>query len=147
MPNQPFTIDPHAAERLSQEPIIWLGSVRPDQRPHLVPVWFTWDGKEEIAIFSKPGNQKIRNIRQNGQVALALNTADGGDDVVLIEGVAEAPANSTRELQMERPELATAYIEKYDQSMTQMGLSMEAVVQEYSQPILIKLTRVVSWNA
>ena len=34
--------DRHTAQRLSAEPVIWLGTVRPDGRPHNVPVWFAW---------------------------------------------------------------------------------------------------------
>src|SRR5438874_13807045 len=78
----------HIEDRLRTEPIIWLSSVRPDGRPHLVPVWFLWDGKT-ILIFSKPRNQKLRNIEQNPNVMLALEAADQGNDIVIIEGLAE----------------------------------------------------------
>src|SRR5690349_12857681 len=62
----------HTAERLRAEEILWLASVRPDGRPHLVPVWFLWEG-ETILIFSKPENQKIRNLRQNPAVSVSLD--------------------------------------------------------------------------
>jgi PPOX class probable F420-dependent enzyme len=61
----------HALERLQNDIIIWLSTVRPDGRPHLVPVWFLWDG-QTILIFSKP-DQKIRNLRQNPAVMLGLD--------------------------------------------------------------------------
>ena len=32
-------------KRLRANRILWLGSVRPDGRPHLVYVMFLWDGK------------------------------------------------------------------------------------------------------
>ena len=35
------TDDRHTSERLSAEPVIWLGTVRPGGRPHNVPVWPT----------------------------------------------------------------------------------------------------------
>src|SRR3954447_21964825 len=78
----------HIDQRLRNEPIIWLSSVRPDGRPHLVPVWFLWDGAA-ILIFSKPAAQKVRNLSYSPQVMLALDTADEGEDVVLLEGRAE----------------------------------------------------------
>src|SRR5690349_16036956 len=80
--------DPRGAQidaRLRAEPIIWLSSVRPDGRPHLVPVWFWCDGAM-ILIFSKPAAQKVRNLRHNPQVMLALDSADEGEDVVLLAG-------------------------------------------------------------
>jgi len=71
--------DAHRDERLRKDPIIWLSSVRPDGRPHLVPVWFLWYG-ETILIFSQPNAQKIRNLRQNTNVILALDDTKDGDD-------------------------------------------------------------------
>ncbi len=146
MAKQQLTIDPHVAERLRQEPIIWLSSVRPDQRPHLVPVWFVWDGSEAILIVSEPENQKIRNIRQNNHVTLALETAQGGDDVVLIEGDAELVEDETLAFQIAHPTLAVAYIEKYGQKIEQMGQTLESLIMSYRQPIHITLTRIVSWT-
>src|SRR6266567_8780789 len=49
----------HVEQRLREEPIVWFTTVRPDGRPHTVPVWFLWDG-ETFLIFSQPGNLKIR---------------------------------------------------------------------------------------
>ena len=138
MANQQLTVSAHVAERLQKEPIIWLSTVRADGRPHLVPVWFLWDGKEEILIFSKPENQKIRNIRQNNQVALALNSP-AGDDVVFLDGKAEILSQSTSEV------VSQPYIDKYGPTMQEMGWQMEGVAKEYSQVIRITLTRVVSW--
>src|SRR5690242_4125158 len=77
----------HTAERLRAEEILWLASVRPDGRPHLVPVWFLWEG-ETILLFSKPENQKIRNLRQNPAVSVSLDSTKQGDDVTVLEGVA-----------------------------------------------------------
>ena len=56
------TDDRHTAERLSAEPIIWLGTVRPDGRPHNVPVWFAWHDPM-VLIFSMPGTAKVRDVR------------------------------------------------------------------------------------
>jgi PPOX class probable F420-dependent enzyme len=135
-----LAINTHVAERLQKEPIIWLSTVRPNQRPHLVPVWFLWDNNEEILIFSKPENQKIRNIRQNNNVALALEAIDEGGDVVLLDGTAEILSTPSSEV------VSPAYIAKYGQTMQQMGWQAEGMAKEYSQPIRIKLTRVVNWG-
>jgi nitroimidazol reductase NimA-like FMN-containing flavoprotein (pyridoxamine 5'-phosphate oxidase superfamily) len=56
------TDDRHTAQRLSAEPIIWLGTVRPDGRPHNVPVWFTWHDPM-VLIFSMPKTAKVRDVR------------------------------------------------------------------------------------
>ncbi len=86
--------DAHIDHRLRAEPIIWLSTARPDGRPHLVPVWYLWDGRT-ILIFSEPGAQKVRNLRYSQQAVLALDTADEGEDVVIIEGEATLLAAGT----------------------------------------------------
>src|SRR5689334_20575453 len=73
---------------LEQEPIVWMSTVRPNGRPHLVPIWFWWDG-EALLIFSKPNAQKVRNLRFCPDVMLALGDAEEDFDVGLLHGIAE----------------------------------------------------------
>lgn len=124
----------HIAERLRDAVILWLASVRPDGRPHLVPVWFLWEGAT-ILIFSKPKNQKIRNLRQNPAVTVSLDDTDEGDDVVVLEGVAELVSDSTVTT------ASPAYVEKYARLIADLGMTPETMAQEYSQPIRITITR------
>jgi PPOX class probable F420-dependent enzyme len=131
------TLSPHAEERLRREPIVWLSSVRPDGRPHLVPVWFLWDGGT-VLIFSKP-DQKIRNIRQQPAVVLALEAADEGEDIVIIEGRA---ALSEGDVTAELP----AYAEKYARLLPEIGSSAEKMAREYTQVIRVTPTRVRAWG-
>src|SRR4029077_6144890 len=80
---------------LEDEPVVWLSTVRPDGSPHLVPIWFSWDG-ERLLIASKPTARKIANIRTNPKVMLALGEPEEDFDVGLLEGTAEildAPAS------------------------------------------------------
>ena len=69
---------------LREEPVVWLSTVRPDGAPHLVPTWFAWDG-ETIEIRSKPGAQKVRNLRADGRAMLAIGDAEADFDVSLLE--------------------------------------------------------------
>ena len=78
----------HADQRLRGEVILWLSTVRPDGRPHLVPVWFWWDG-EAIFVFTQPASQKLRNLAANPAVTVALEAANEGEDIVMLEGTAE----------------------------------------------------------
>jgi PPOX class probable F420-dependent enzyme len=134
MPDLANPKDAHVDERLRKNLIIWLSSVRPDGRPHLVPVWFLWDGKK-ILIFSQPNTQKIRNLQQNTNVILALDDTKDGEDVVMLEGMAEFlndPAVN--------PTLP-AYAAKYDSELKSMGYTAEAMAAEYAQAIRITPTR------
>ncbi|MEO6458138.1 MAG: pyridoxamine 5'-phosphate oxidase family protein, partial [Chloroflexia bacterium] len=123
----------HADERLRNDLMIWLGTVRPDGRPHLVPVWFLWDG-ERILIFSKD-DQKIRNLGSNKRVMLALDDTKGGDDVVMVEGEATLPERGGV-----TPALP-AYVEKYAAKLAQFGWTGESMGREYTEPISITPTK------
>lgn len=120
----------HADERLRKETIIWLSTVRPDGRPHLVPVWFLWEGST-VLIFSQPNNQKIRNLRQNPNVMLALESNGDGSDVVTIEGKAELLTPD--EVASSHP----AYIEKYGEDIKGINMTPETMLAAYSQAIRI----------
>lgn len=138
MPADP-TLDPsnskdaHILERLERNIIIWITSVRPDGRPHSVPVWFLWD-HGTILIFSKP-DQKIKNLRANPAVVLALDDTQDGDDVILFEGTAAL---------LDPGEIATtdpAYAAKYQALLDRFQWTPESMAKDYSQPIRITPTR------
>ena len=62
----------------------WVATVRPDGRPHLTPVWGLW--LEGAFYFgSGPQTRKARNLSENPNVAVH----PAGEDVVIVEGVAE----------------------------------------------------------
>jgi PPOX class probable F420-dependent enzyme len=122
-------------KRLRENRILWLASVRPDGRPHLVYVFFLWDGKH-ILIFSEPTSQKIRNVQHNPHVILGLDETREGEDMVILEGRAELlddPAVN--------PTLP-AYAAKYDAELQRVGLTAEAMAAVYSQALRITPTRV-----
>jgi PPOX class probable F420-dependent enzyme len=83
---------------------IWLSSTRPDGRPHVVPIWYWWDGHD--IYFSTPSNtQKVRNIAQQPWV---IAHAGDGDDTIILEGSAEIVTDRA-----ERERINTYYMEKY----------------------------------
>ena len=86
--------DAHIDERLRSNTMIWINTVRPDGRPHSAAVWFLWDGSN-FFIFSMPNTQKVRNLRQNTNVVLALDDTKNGDDVIQVEGKAELLENNS----------------------------------------------------
>src|SRR5688572_33183735 len=82
---------------LRTDPVVWLSSVQRDGRPHLVPVWFHWDG-EQIVAFSKPHARKVDNLRDQPRVMLAIGTPGLDFAVELIEATAELPAAPAAEV-------------------------------------------------
>jgi PPOX class probable F420-dependent enzyme len=126
----------HIDHRLRTEPIIWLGTTRPDGRPHLVPVWFLWDGAT-VLVFSLPNTQKVRNLRHNSSAMLALNAEDQGYDVVLLEGRA-----SFEDDPMVRGTMP-AFVEKY--ATLPRRWAPDEWAERFSVAIRITPVRLVGW--
>lgn len=122
-----LTPPPEAEARLRQASVLWLASVRPDGRPHLVPVWFAYlQGAFYLAV--APGSVKVRNLRAAPRAALALE--DGTHPLIAEGGVEflEGPASA---------ELRSAFRGRYD-----WDLEGE---QEYSQILRLVPERWLSW--
>lgn len=82
------------ASRLDDARNVWLATVRPDGRPHLVPIWFVADG-DRWYICTAPGSVKARNLHANPRVALAL---EDGDQPYIVEGQAQPVAQPPAEI-------------------------------------------------
>jgi len=127
------------ARFLADEPVVWLSSVRPDGGPHIVPIWFWWDG-EAILLFSKPDAQKVRNLRAKPSVMLALGEADDDFDVGMIRGRAELLDRPTSEV------LPAGHLAKYAARLRAIGLTPEAYARTYSQVIRIVPADYLAWH-
>jgi hypothetical protein len=79
-------------------------------------------------------------VRLSPAVSLALDSADGGRDIVLAEGRAELITAVG-----EHPHfLAGQFRQKYAQSLGNM--SFEQWRSTFSQPVLIHVERIIAWT-
>jgi PPOX class probable F420-dependent enzyme len=130
---------PSISAALDREPIVWLSSIRADGSPHLVPSWFAWDG-ESILVFSKPNAVKVRNVRTDRRVMLALGAAGDNFDVELIEATAELVPDATGAI------MSDTFATKYGALINGSELTMDRFATTYSQPIRIHPTRWLGWG-
>jgi nitroimidazol reductase NimA-like FMN-containing flavoprotein (pyridoxamine 5'-phosphate oxidase superfamily) len=77
-----MTFPSHTLERLTTERNIWLATVRPDGRPHLIPLWFAWHN-DLIYICIQPNSVKAQNLIENPLVSLSL---EDGNKPLICEG-------------------------------------------------------------
>lgn len=75
-----------AEERLATSHDYWLATVRPDGRPHLMPVWGVWDDGA-LWFSSSKGSSKARNLTAEPRCSVAT---DNAWEPVVVEGVATA---------------------------------------------------------
>jgi PPOX class probable F420-dependent enzyme len=138
---EPTRPDPAArvARLLDSEPVVWLSTVRPDGTPHIVPIWFSWDG-ESVLIASKPHARKVANLRANPRVMLALGEPEDDFDVGLLEGVAEVLDESAERA------LPASHLRKYRDEMAAIGLDRDEFLSTYSLVIRIRPTRFLPWH-
>lgn len=118
---------------------VWLSTVARDGTPHLVPIWFSWDG-ERLFVASKPHARKVRNLRENPRLMLALGEPDDDFDVGLVEAEAELPDVTTAEL------LPSDHLAKYRRQMRELAIDPAEYVETYSQPVLVRPTRYLPWH-
>ena len=127
----------YIGQRLRTEPIVWLTTAAPGGRPHMVPMWFLWDGRV-ILLFSLPNTRKLRHIARNGSVVLALEAADQGYDIVIVEGRATLidDPNVTG--------LMPGFVERYRTIPRRWPPDKWA--QTFSQPIRVTPTKITAWK-
>jgi PPOX class probable F420-dependent enzyme len=129
----------HADEALRRDSVVWLSSVQPNGRPHLVPVWFHWDG-ERIVAFSKPNARKVGNLRDQPLVMLAVGTPGPDFDVELIEATAELPEVPAEDV------MPVGFGAKYRDLLRRTGLTVQRFAEVYSQPIVLRPTRFLGYG-
>jgi PPOX class probable F420-dependent enzyme len=97
-----------AVERLRAARNFWLCTVRPDGRPHAMPVWGAWSG-EALLFSSSVPSRKMVNLRANPQVVVATEEAE---NPVVLEGRAEVvtePKDLQRFIDLVNSKYATRY--------------------------------------
>ena len=76
-----------ATERLVKAHNYWLATMRPDGRPHCMPVWGIW---LEDAFYFSTGrrSRKARNLAANPYCVITAEVADGEkvNDAIIVEG-------------------------------------------------------------
>jgi PPOX class probable F420-dependent enzyme len=74
-----------AVERLERSHDYWVATIRPDGRPHVMPVWGIWL-ENAVWFSSSRGSRKARNLAANPNCTV---TTDNAFEPVVIEGTAE----------------------------------------------------------
>ena len=126
--------DKQVETRLQKEPVIWFATVGPTNRPHVVPVWFWWDGRSFL-IYSVPG-RKVEDVRRNPRVQLHLNTDRTGDKLVMVDGRAEILEDHAPAYRVEK------YLAKYRERIKGYGWTPKGFSEQYRVAIRVWPTRI-----
>jgi nitroimidazol reductase NimA-like FMN-containing flavoprotein (pyridoxamine 5'-phosphate oxidase superfamily) len=116
-------------------------------KPHLVPVWYFYDGAN-IIVSTPKGTKKTKNLRSNPNVSIIIDIVDGrvGDlsnaanaKAVIIEGIAEL-----------QDDIDSLFARKtYERYAGKNALNNPQVQFSINLPrhmVVIKPTKIVSWD-
>jgi PPOX class probable F420-dependent enzyme len=74
-----------ALDRLTVSRNYWIATVRPDGRPHAMPVWAVWL-RDALWFSSSLRSRKVRNLQANPN---CVATTEDATDPVVLEGTAQ----------------------------------------------------------
>lgn len=127
----------HVRARLGREAVVWFTTVAADGTPQPNPVWFVWEpDTESVLIYNATRAKRIDNVAVRPRVSLNFETDDGGDDVVVLTGVAEQALDAPPVTEHEQ------YLAKYSARIERIGSDVEKFARDYSVPLRIRLTKV-----
>ena len=129
-------------EFLAQPYLARIATTRPDRQPHVVPIWFWWDGT--CAYMETPPNSvKANNLRHNPSCALTVDITEGGlrFAAVIMEGTVELLTD--RQVQLDT---ATRVYTKYLGEEGVKSPTPHQMIQ--GEHVIIKFTpeHILSWD-
>ena len=122
----------HVKDRLLTEPVIWFTVTR----PRSAPVWFLWDDWT-VWTFTTAETHRRADVARDAAVALNLETADDGKDVVLLDGRA-AVVPGVRADQLD------GFVAKYRE---RTGGEMTSWADTFSVAIRVDVARITAWTS
>jgi len=120
-----------------------IATVKPDNSPHVTPVWYLWENNQLLMAIPKD-SVKARNIRQNNKVAVTIDTDKAPIKAVIIEGtakIAELTDDIERKIdrRMAAKYVKPEYLDEYIEWFSAQGI-------EYIY-IRIRPEKIISWDS
>ena len=111
-----MTIGSESARRLlDQVPGLTgvVGTNGPDGIPHLVPVWYRWDG-ERVQVWTLGSRVWVENLRRDPRVGFSVQEEPFPRRAVVIKGRAEVVTGDGPEIDEEILRISERYVDESD---------------------------------
>jgi PPOX class probable F420-dependent enzyme len=115
------------ARRLRDDVAAWFTTVGADGTPQPNPVWFLWEGGDDILIYNRPDSARLKHVVTRPRASLSLESENGRNIAVLVGSAAivdEPP-----------PHEVDAYVAKYRERMLRVGGTLEEFSRRYRTAI------------
>jgi general stress protein 26 len=96
--------------RLEKSKNYWIGSTRPEGKPHVMPVWGVWVNGA-VCFGTDRTSRKARNLQANPAATVNL---ESGDEAVIIEGTVREITDAKEIVAID-----AAYVKKYKMKLTE----------------------------
>lgn len=119
-----------------------IATVKPDNSPHVTPVWYLWENNQLLVTIPKD-SVKARNIRQNNKVAVTIDTDKAPIKAVIIEGTAKIEELSDEIMRKIDRRMAAKYVkpEYLDEYME--WSNAEGIEYIY---VRVRPEKIISWD-
>ena len=87
-----------------------LGTINKNGTPHVVPIWFTLDNKNNILFTTNETSVKAKNIKRDSGVSLCVDDQVPLYSFVTIDGIAEISSNKPTEIYKWAKRIAARYM-------------------------------------
>jgi PPOX class probable F420-dependent enzyme len=122
--------------RLREGRIIWFTTVGKDGTPQPNPVWFLWNGADELLTYNRADSVRVTHVAARPHVSLNLDGNGQGGDIVVLTGTARRdddrpPAHENAD-----------YVAKYGDAMARVSAGLERFGAEYPVALVIEIAKI-----
>lgn len=121
--------------RLREEIVAWFATVGADGTPQPNPIWFLFEGGDDIVIYNRPNAARLRHLALRPRASFNFDGNGRGGDIIVLTGTAVRTDEPP-------PHEVPAYVEKYRDRMVRVSGSLERFSEQYSVPIRFRPEKV-----
>ena len=134
IPDTPFGA--RVRERLRDDPFVWLTTVGEDGTPQPNPVWFLWDGGDEVLVYNDNRARRLERFANGCRVSLAFQAGADGMDFAVLTGTARLATDAPA------PQANDEYLAKYSADIAAIDDEVGGFAQRYDVAVRITIERV-----
>lgn len=115
--------DSELARRLREDVAAWFTTVGADGTPQPNPIWFLWQGGDDLLIYNRPTAARLVHLAERPRASLHLESENGRNIAVLL--------GTARITDEPPPHEVPAYVAKYHDRMLRVAGSLEEFSRRY----------------
>lgn len=116
-----------------------VGTLRRDGAPHIVPVWYRYDG-DRVHIWTEEARAWVKNLQRDNRVAFSVQEDRPPFGAVVMQGRAEVMTSASEEVAAEILRITRRYIPEPE---------VEGYIQGWAHlhtVVRIKPEKIISWG-